>query len=86
MRPTTGMHHIVASDFAIAGVAVGLQDAVKFCQELPRAVCTTVELEIKYDRCARSTILPQVGLMILALGSFGLDIDRSFIGLNVVAA
>ena len=46
-------------------------------------MCTTIQLEIEYDRCARSTILPQVGLMILALGSFGLDIDRSFISLNV---
>jgi len=56
--------------------AVRLQDAIKVAQELPRTLCTTIQLEIKYDRFARPAILPQIGLMILAFGSFGLDIDR----------
>jgi hypothetical protein len=47
-------------------------------------LCATIQLEIEYDRSARSAILPEVGLVILALSSFGLDIDRGFIGLNVI--
>jgi len=80
------MHQIPAPDFAIAGITVGLEDAVKVSQELPRALSATIQLKIKYDRSARPAILPEVGLVILSLGSFGLDIDGSFIGFNVTTA
>jgi hypothetical protein len=35
VRPAPGMYHILAPDFAITGVTVSLQDAVKFSRELP---------------------------------------------------
>jgi hypothetical protein len=68
VSPTAGMHHLLTSEFAITGVAVGLQDAVKVRQELPRAVCATIQLKIEYDRCARATPgLPGKGASRLAL-------------------
>jgi hypothetical protein len=76
VRPTAGMHQIPAPDFAIAGITVGLEDAVKVSQELPRALSATIQLKIEYDRSARPAILPKVGLVILAFGSFGLDCDN----------
>ena len=70
----------------ITGVTVRLQDACKFPKELPGALSATIQLEIEHYRSARSTILPEISPVILALGSFGLHIDGRFIGLNVTTA
>ena len=69
------MHHIFAPDFPITGVTVRLQDASKFPKELPGALSATIQLKIEHHHSARSAILPEISLVILALGSFGLHID-----------
>ena len=79
VRPTPGMHHIFAPNFPITGINVRLQDACKFPKELPGALSATIQLEIEHYRSARSTILPEISPVILALGSFGLHIDGRFI-------
>src|SRR6516164_11712395 len=41
--------------------------------------------EVERHCSARSTILPEVGLVIFALRPFGLGADRGFIGLDIMA-
>jgi len=86
MSPTPGMHHIFAPNFPITGITVRLQDACKFPKELPGALSATIQLQIEHYRSARSAILPEISLVILALGSFRLHVDGRFIGLNVTTA
>ena len=80
------MHHIFAPNFPITGITVRLQDACKFPKELPGALSATIQLQIEHYRSARSAILPEISLVILALGSFRLHVDGRFIGLNVTTA
>ena len=80
------MHHIFAPNFPITGITVRLQDACKFPKELPGALSATIQVKIEHYRSARSAILAEISLVILALGSFGLHIDGRFIGLNVTTA
>ena len=86
MRATPGMHYIFAPNFPITAITVCLQDACKFPKELPGALSATIQLKIEHYRSARSAILPEISLVILALGSFGLHVEGRFIGLNVTTA
>jgi hypothetical protein len=46
----------------------------------------TIQLKIEHYCPPGRSILPEISLVILALGSFGLHIDRRFIGLNLTTA
>src|SRR4051794_40767881 len=83
VSPAGGVYHSGSTDIFIAGIAVGLQPAFKFCQELLRSLTTSTQPKIKIHTTAGLPVLPQICLMILPAAIMHLHRNRCFIRLNV---
>jgi hypothetical protein len=58
MRPTGHMHDSFAAHVIIGAVAIALQPAREFTQELSRSPPVAAHAEVEYRRAARAAILP----------------------------
>src|SRR5258708_22014169 len=86
MRPARGATHFWSADLIVGRITVRLQKTFELSQKLFRPIPSSAQTEVEHHRSSRSTVLPQVGLMILPVALMHLHIHRSFIGLNVSAA
>jgi hypothetical protein len=86
MGPAGHVHQAFAAHLIVGPVAVALQPAGKVAQEALRPIPLAAQPEVEHHRAARLTVLPQVGLMVLAPPIVHLHPHGRFIGLKVAAA
>ena len=75
-----------SADPAIIGsIGVGFQNPFESIQEVGRAFAPAAHAKIEHRRSARSSVLPQIGLVIGSAAIVGLHIHRCFVGLDVAS-
>jgi hypothetical protein len=86
MGPAAGVYDVDSADPAIIrGIGVGLQYSCEFIQEVGRAIAPAAHAKIEHRRSARSSLLPQIGLVICSAAIVGLHIHGCFVGLDVAS-
>ena len=80
------MNDLRPSDLVVGRITVGLQKTFELSQKLFRSIPSSAQAEVKHHRSSRSTVLPQIGLVVLPTAFTHLHIYRRFIGLDVSAA
>ncbi len=77
------MHHLRTAHAIICGVAIRLEKSFEVAEEVQRALALTAHTEIKNRHAPRRPVLPEIRLMVCAASVMRLNIDRSFIRLDV---
>ena len=85
MRPATSMHQLRPTHLLIGCVTVRLQNSFELVQKLFRSVTSAPQAKVEDRRSGRSTVLPQIRLMVFAAAVVHLHRHRCLIGLNISA-
>ena len=80
------MHQIGTTHVIVGGITVSLQDPVELSQKLFWSIPSSTHTEVKDHGSSRSTVLPQVSLMMFFSTVLHLHRHGSFVGLDVTAA
>ena len=83
--PTRCMHDLGSTHMIVCRVAVTLEYALEVAQEPFGTFPFPAYPKIEHHRCARPTVLPEIGLVIFAPHPFGLNSHRRLIGLDIVS-
>jgi hypothetical protein len=78
--PDLGSTHMI-----VCRVTVTLEYALEVAQEPFGTFPFPAHPEVEHHRSARPAVLPEIGLVIFAFCALRLDIDRRFIGLDIVS-
>src|SRR5215831_3141203 len=85
MRPAPRLYHTCASHFVIRCVGIGLQNAMKVLQKLFGPGTISPQAKVEHRCSSRSSVLPQICLMIFAATIVPLHFHRRLVGLQVAA-
>src|SRR5271165_64181 len=85
MAPTHSVNDLRSADMIVSRIAVGLQDAIELLEKLLRSVAPASQAEVERNITSRSSVLPEVGLMILATAIVHLHIYRGLISLDITS-
>ena len=80
------MNDLRSADLIVGRITVRLQKTFELSQKLFRSIPSSAQTEVEHHCSSRSTVLPQIGLMVLPAALVHLHLYRGFIGLNVGAA
>src|ERR1700722_2514356 len=86
MRPAASVNDLRSSDLIVGRITVRLQKTLELSQKLFRSIPSSAQTKVEHHRSSRSTVLPQIGLMVLPSALLHLHVYGSFIGLDVGAA
>jgi len=85
-RPAARVNDLRSSDLIVGRIPIRLEKIFERSQKLFRSIPSSAQTEVEYHRSSRSTVLPQIGLMVLTSALMHLHIYRRFIGLDVGTA
>ena len=85
VAPARRVHHLRSTHAIVSCVSIRLEKSFEVSEEVERPLPFAAHLEIKDRHAARSSVLPEVRLMVAAAAVMHLHIDRSFIGLDIRA-
>src|SRR5208283_3311571 len=79
------LHHLRTAHAIICGIAIRLEKSFEVAEEVQWSLALAAHAEIKNRHAPRRPVLPEVSLMVCAASVVRLNIDRSFIRLDVGA-
>ena len=79
------MDHLRSADAIVGSIAIGLQEAFVVTKKTQWPFTFAPRAEVEDGTANRSSILPEVGLLVLAAAIAHLHIHRRFVRLNITS-
>src|SRR5664279_850653 len=85
MGPAHSMDDLRAANVVVSGIAIRLQEAFELLKKLLGPFASASQAEVEDDITARGSVLPEIGLMILAAAIVHLHLNRRLVGLDITS-